>query len=162
MFTVMSVENPAPMFQVPVHPATSLLREVIEQSADYSRMVGEQLQVNQTDFEAMEHLIAHGPMSAGDLAKAVGISPGSATVMIDRLVALGHVSREPNPNDRRGVLVAPNPESVAQAWKHISPLIAASEKALADLSLAERTAIEAYLRTMLQVYSQTQERPANS
>jgi DNA-binding MarR family transcriptional regulator len=141
--------------QVAAQPATKLLREVIEQSADYSRMIGAHLDVNPTDFEAMEHLIEQGPMTAGDLAKAVGISPGSATVMIDRLVAVGHVTREPNPNDRRGVLVAPNPKSVAQAWKHISPLILASEKALADLKPAERKAIELYLTKMLEVYKNT-------
>ena len=139
-------------FQVSAQPATKLLREVIEHSADYSRIVSAHLDVNQTDFEAMEHLITNGPMTAGDLAKAVGISPGSATVMIDRLVAVGHVTRERNPNDRRGVLVAPNPKSVAEAWKHISPLILASEKALAEMKPAERKAIETYLNKMLEVY----------
>lgn len=136
----------------PVHPATSLLREVIEHSAEYSKMVGAELQVNQTDFEAMEQLIANGPMTAGELAKAVGVSPGSATVMIDRLEAVGHVFREPNPNDRRGVLVRPNPDSVAKAWKRISPIVAASEDALKDASATERKAIEKYLSRMLQVY----------
>lgn len=118
-------------------------------------MVGEQLDVNQTDFEAMEQLIANGPMTAGDLAKAVGVSPGSATVMIDRLVAVGHVFREPNPNDRRGVLVSPNPNSVAKAWKHIAPIVLASENALKEASNAERKAIEKYLEKMLQVYKRS-------
>ena len=139
-------------FEGPVYPATSLLREVIEHSAEYSRMVGAQLEVNETDFQAMEQLIAHGPMTAGDLAKAVGISPGSATVMIDRLVAVGHVSRERNPSDRRGVLVTPNPNSVAKAWKHISPIVLASEKALKKVSGSERKAIEDYLSRMLEIY----------
>ena len=144
-------------FQVAVHPATRLLLEVIEHSGDYSRLVSAHLDVNQTDFEAMEHLIANGPMTAGDLAKAVGISPGSATVMIDRLEAVGHVTREPNPNDRRGVLVSPNPKSVAEAWKHISPLIIASEKALAEFKPAERKAIENYLSAMLKIYTDSAE-----
>lgn len=152
----MSNKSTSTDFKVPVQPATSLLREVIEHSADFARMVGDQLHVNQTDFEAMEHLISHGPMSAGDLAKAVGISPGSATVMIDRLVALGHVSRQPNPSDRRGVLVRPEPKSVAKAWELISPLISASETALSEVSDSERAAIETYLRTMLEVYKTNQ------
>lgn len=140
-------------FEVSVQPATTLLREVIEHSVDYSRMVGAHLDVNQTDFAAMEHLINNGPMTAGDLAKAVGISPGSATVMIDRLVAVGHVTREPNPNDRRGVLVKPNPKSVAEAWRLISPLIVASEKALSEFKPEERQAIEKYLSAMLSIYT---------
>jgi DNA-binding MarR family transcriptional regulator len=140
-------------FQVAVDPATTLLREVIEQSAEYSKFVGESLAVNETDFQAMEHLIVRGPMTAGDLAKAVGISPGSATVMIDRLVEVGHVTREPNPNDRRGVLVIPNPKSVDAAWGHISPLIMASEKALSKLKTSERKAIQEYLKAMLEIYT---------
>jgi DNA-binding MarR family transcriptional regulator len=148
----MSKKVPSSSFQAPVYPATSLLREVIEHSAEYSRMVGAQLDVNETDFEAMEQLIAHGPMTAGDLAKAVGISPGSATVMIDRLVAVGHVTRERNPDDRRGVLVYPNPDSVAEAWKHIRPIVVASENALKKVSASERKAIEDYLEKMLDVY----------
>jgi DNA-binding MarR family transcriptional regulator len=144
-------------FSQPMHPATHLLREVIECSQDYARTVGAALDVNETDFSAMEFLITNGTVTAGELAKAVGISPGSATVMIDRLVEVGHVSREPNPNDRRGVLVRPNPESVQKAWEHISPLVLASEDALSSFAPSERAAIEKYLATMLEVY-----RPASS
>jgi DNA-binding MarR family transcriptional regulator len=75
--------------------------------------------------------------------------------MIDRLVAAGHVTREINPKDRRGVIVSPNPQSVTEAWKHISPLIVASEEALTKLKPAERLAIEGYLNSMLAVYNRT-------
>ena len=152
----MAKKKPAEDFQVAVHPATSLLREVIDQSNEFAKNVGTHLNVNETDFTAMEHLIANGPMTAGALAKAVGISPGSATVMIDRLVAVGHVTRIPNPKDRRGILVSPNPKSIAEAWKHISPLIIASEQALKKFTAAERKAIEKYLTTMLAVYKDPQ------
>ncbi|MCX8530276.1 MAG: MarR family transcriptional regulator [Rhodoluna sp.] len=148
----MAAEKDPQGFDGPVFRATMLLREVIDSSAEYSRMVGAKLDVNETDFEAMQHLIERGPMTAGDLAKAVGVSPGSATVMIDRLVAVGHVTREPNPNDRRGVVVVPNRESVAEAWKLISPLITASEEALKKVTPEELAAIENYLNTMLKIY----------
>lgn len=149
----MTKTNRAIQFEAEVEPATLLLREVIEKSHDYAKIVGAHLDVNETDFTAMEHLINNGPMTAGELARSVGISPGSATVMIDRLVSVGHVTRSPNPKDRRGVLITPNPASVTQAWKHISPLIMASEKALSELSAPERAAIEKYLHAMLAVYS---------
>jgi DNA-binding MarR family transcriptional regulator len=148
----MAKNQNAPRFEGRVHPATMLLREVIDSSETYSKLVGSKLDVNETDFAAMEELIENGPMTAGDLAKAVGISPGSATVMIDRLVAVGHVTREPNPNDRRGIVVVPNPKSVVAAWKHISPLIEASEEALKEFSENEKQAIEKYLVAMLEVY----------
>lgn len=148
----MATKSKSSQFQVETKPATNLLRQVIEQNAEFTKSVSAHLDVNQTDFEAMEQLIMNGPMTAGQLAKAVGISPGSATVMIDRLVEVGHVTREPNPNDRRGVLVAPNPESVAEAWRLISPLIMASEKALSELNTSEQNAVTSYLAKMLEVY----------
>ena len=149
----MSQPQQSSNFEVTVQPATSMLREVIEKSAAFSKTVCERLDINETDFQAMEHLIANGPMKAGDLARAVGISPGSATVMIDRLVAVGHVTREANPKDRRGVLVCPNPKSVATAWAQISPLIQASEDILSKFSIKERSAVEEYLAAMLKIYT---------
>lgn len=134
------------------HRATRLLRSVIQESEDYSKSLGHHLMVNQTDLQAMTHLIENGPMSAGDLAKSVGLSPAAATTMIDRLVDVGHVSRESNPQDRRGVVVVPNPQSVAQAWRRIMPLISASEAILNEMSEEERYAVEKYLSSMLTVY----------
>jgi DNA-binding MarR family transcriptional regulator len=151
----MAKKKPTEDFQVAVHPATSLLREVIDQSNEFAKNVGTHLDVNETDFTAMEHLIVNGPMTAGSLANAVGISPGSATVMIDRLVAVGHVTRVPNPKDRRGILVSPNPKSIAEAWKHISPLIVASEATLKKFSPSQRKAVTEYLEAMLAVYKRS-------
>lgn len=132
--------------------ATKLLRDLIDHSSDFSKHVGERLEVNPTDFAAMEHLIENGPSTAGELAKAVGISPGAATVMIDRLVGVGHVTRSPNPKDRRGIVVTANPKSITKAWQHISPLIFSSERLLGEMSPTERAAIEKYLSGMLEVY----------
>ena len=148
----METKKIAEQFPGDSKPATKLLREVIERNAEFTKSVSAQLDVNETDFEAMEQLIKNGPMTAGQLAQAVGISPGSATIMIDRLVEVGHVSREPNPSDRRGVLVTPNPNSVAKAWGLISPLILASEKALSGMKPSEQDAVANYLSTMLEVY----------
>jgi DNA-binding MarR family transcriptional regulator len=140
-------------FQVPLQPVTKLFREVMDQNAEYAQEISSKLDVNETDFDAMGHLMSHGPMTAGELAKAVGISPGAATVMIDRLVAVGHARREPNPNDRRGVIISPNPKSVAKAWKLLNPLIEASEKSLAAMTPTQRTAVETYLKAMLSAYT---------
>ena len=140
-------------FQVTVQPVTRLFREVMDLNSEYSMEIGSKLDVNPTDFEAMGHLMTRGSMTAGELAKAVGISPGAATVMIDRLVAVGHAKREPNPKDRRGVIIAPNPKSVAKAWNLLSPLIEASEKSLSSMTATERVAVEKYLNAMLAAYA---------
>lgn len=135
-----------------VFDATRLFREILEQNSVFSKYVGEKLSVNRTDFEAMEHLIQNGPMAAGDLAQAVSLTPGAATVMIDRLVNLGHVSRERNPADRRGVLVTPNPDSSSRAWALIHPLIQASESAIGEMTAEQRAVVTKYLTHMLNAY----------
>ena len=135
-----------------VFDATRIFREILEQSSVFSKYVGEKLSVNRTDFEAMEHLIENGPMAAGDLAQAVSLTPGAATVMIDRLVNLGHVTRVRNPADRRGVLVVPNPDSTSRAWALIHPLIQASETATAEMPEEQRAAVTKYLTHMLNAY----------
>ena len=134
------------------HRATSLLRALIQESESFTKVLGQHLTVNHTDLQAMTHLIEHGSMSAGELAKAVGLSPAAATTMIDRLVDVGHVSRKPHPQDRRSIVVVPNPQSVAEAWRRILPLITASEAILNQMSEEEQAAEEKYLPSMLSVY----------
>jgi DNA-binding MarR family transcriptional regulator len=141
-----------PNFEVSLHSVTKLFRAVLDENAKYTETVGEKLDVNPTDFDAMGHLMSNGVMTAGELAKAVGLSPGAATAMIDRLESIGHVKREPNPDDRRGVLVTANPRSVEMAWELLSPLIRASESALSHMKPSDRKAVESYLNSMLEAY----------
>src|SRR5687768_972666 len=92
---------------VPVHSATSLLREIREVTGEFEARLGAALTVNPTDLAAMEHLIQDGPLSPTDLAKRIGVSTAAVTTIVDRLTAVGHVTRMPHPTDRRGVLVVP-------------------------------------------------------
>jgi DNA-binding MarR family transcriptional regulator len=45
------------------------------------------------------------PVTAGDLAVAEGVSPPSVTRSLTRLVALGFVTRDPDPADRRAAAI---------------------------------------------------------
>ncbi|HYO04982.1 MAG TPA: MarR family transcriptional regulator [Mycobacterium sp.] len=58
-----------------------------------------------TDYKALGALHRIGPMSAGDLGRATGLAAASVTNLIDRLVARGFLRREPDPDDRRRVLL---------------------------------------------------------
>lgn len=142
-----------------LHPATGLLRAVIQENEIYSKSVGEHLLINQTDLHAMTHLMNQGPMSAGELAKAVGVSAGAATTMIDRLERAGHVTRSINSKDRRGILVAPKEESVHEAWKQVLPIIIASEEILDEMNEGEKLAVEKYLEKMLVAYKHQSHSP---
>ena len=45
------------------------------------------------------------PITAGDLAQEEGVSPPSVTRSLARLVDLGLVTRDPNPEDRRAAVI---------------------------------------------------------
>lgn len=135
-----------------VRDATRLLREFLEVSESFERSLGVELQVNKTDLEAMEHLLMSGPLGPSELARRLGISTASTTTAIDRLVALGHVTREPNPKDRRGVLVVPQEASRARAMARLLPMIIGVDAELDNFDSGEQEAITRYLRRVVDLY----------
>ena len=137
---------------VTVHDATSLLREIREVGAAFESHLGEQLTVNPTDLEAMEHLIQDGPLTPTDLSRRLGVSTAATTTIIDRLTAVGHVERVPNPNDRRGILVVPAPASVERAMGAIMPMVMGIDKVLNDYSDEQKAVITDYLSRVVEVY----------
>jgi DNA-binding MarR family transcriptional regulator len=58
---------------------------------------------------------AKGAMSMSELAEQMGVSPPSASVMVERLVGKGILSREHSTEDRRKVLVTISPHAVKRA-----------------------------------------------
>ena len=83
------------------------------------------------DALALRHLVqAHRDdrtVNATQLARVLRLSTAGITKLIDRLVRDGRVRREPNPKDRRGIIVTPvqtAEEDLARAYGHIhTPLI---------------------------------------
>ncbi|GGS89597.1 MULTISPECIES: MarR family winged helix-turn-helix transcriptional regulator [Streptomyces] len=61
-----------------------------------------------------------GPVSTGDVARLRGLTSGSATRLVDRLVKAGIVQRLADPGDRRRSLAALAPNARArlgEAWE---------------------------------------------
>lgn len=136
----------------PARPATRLLRDLLDVTEDFERSLGTQLTVNPTDLDAMQHLIMSGPLSPTDLARRIGLSPAATTTVIDRLEALNHVHREPNPADRRGVRVVPSEASRARAMATIMPMIMGVDRVLDDFSTDEQDVVTRYLERVVDVY----------
>ena len=68
--------------------------------------VAERLGLNPSDHKCAD-LICHetGPITAGRLAEVTGLSTGAITGVVDRLERAGFVSRVPDPEDRRRVVI---------------------------------------------------------
>lgn len=129
--------------------ATELLREFTELTEQFERSVGLELEVNPTDLQAMEHLLMSGPLGTGELARRVGISAGAATTSVDRLVALGHVTRRPHPTDRRSILVVPQQTSRDRAMSRLIPMIMGIDAELDAFTPDEQQAITRYLQQVV-------------
>ncbi|MFW6749228.1 MarR family winged helix-turn-helix transcriptional regulator [Pseudomonas glycinae] len=117
--------------------------------------LGVALGINQTDVAALEHLITDGPLPPTELASRLSVTTAGITQVIDRLERAGHVIRERQLNDKRRVLVCPVPESVAQAYRHIAPMLNGLSAVLGALDDRDRAVIETFLRQVIEVYRTT-------
>jgi len=85
----------------------------------YQQNVASRLGLNNSDFLAIDILHEKGPITAGELAKFTGLTTGSVTALIDRLEKSDYVRRQPDPNDRRKVILVPvyeNKEEVSDIY----------------------------------------------
>lgn len=120
------------------------MREVSGLGVLFSNAAAERLGVNPTDLECLGYL-ADGPMSAGALAAATGLTTGAITGVIDRLDRSGFARREADPHDRRKVLVRATPEAAARAGPIFAPMAEATAGVLAAYSDAELTLLLGFL-----------------
>jgi DNA-binding transcriptional ArsR family regulator len=69
------------------------------------QMSAERIGINVTDLNCLNIVALTGPMTAGDLARATGLTTASITGVLDRLEQGGFIRRERDPKDRRRVIV---------------------------------------------------------
>ena len=81
------------------------LRALIVASDDYRRTMAGGLDVSTTEAAVLGQLLHDGPLTPMVIARRTGLTAGSATTLVDRLVSAGLVERTPHPGDRRRVLV---------------------------------------------------------
>ncbi|MCG5220211.1 MarR family transcriptional regulator [Streptosporangium sp. KLBMP 9127] len=107
-----------------------------------NNVVARRLGVSDTDVQCLHVLGRYGPATPGELAKRVNLTTGSASRMIDRLVAADCVRRIPDPGDRRRVLIEPTQEGLDRVGSAYAGLIERTRDDLGDFTDEE-------LRTLL-------------
>ncbi|WP_433470725.1 MarR family winged helix-turn-helix transcriptional regulator [Saccharomonospora azurea] len=80
-------------------------RELSAAVVMFHEAVGARLGLSASDQRALALIGRHGPLTAGKLAEHTGLTPGAITGMVDRLERAGFARREPDPSDRRRVLI---------------------------------------------------------
>lgn len=114
-------------------------REVFEELIDevrrsqaatdrFDQAVADAVGLNRTDMRCLDHIQREGPVTAGALAEATGLTTGAMTVALDRLERAGYARRVRDRADRRRVLVELAPEASAHASGYYAPHQAEAER----------------------------------
>ncbi len=88
-------------------------------------------------------------LSPGQLLRETHVTSGTMTNRVDRLVKRGAVTRESDPNDGRGVLVALTPEGLALVDAALTSLLDVEQELLAGWPEGERAQFADALRRLL-------------
>jgi DNA-binding MarR family transcriptional regulator len=115
-----------------------------------THLAGEEL--SHAQFELLIELSERGELSAGELAQAARLAPGTVTQMLDHLAESGHVERTRSETDRRVVVSRLTPsgqrkiEAKRELWQ------ARWEQALAGVEIDELRAATVVLERLGEVF----------
>lgn len=87
----------------------------------FNQALAEHLGLHPTDLQCVSLLdLEPEPVSTGDIARLTGLTPGSATRLVDRLTKAGLAVRHADAHDRRRSLVSLAPDArarISAAWQ---------------------------------------------
>lgn len=101
-----------------------------------------------TDMLAIHHLHQKDDMTAGQLGRALGLTSGATTALIDRLIRLGFVKREPHPNDRRRIYIRLHTSKIKALKANYQAIDRRVEDILAAYSDREAQVIAQFLQAL--------------
>ena len=81
------------------------IRKFIAAAIFFNTQAAEKVGLGLTDMQMVHMLQLYGPSTPSRLAFWTGLSSGGVTVALDRLEQAGYIRREPNPDDRRSLLI---------------------------------------------------------
>lgn len=98
---------------------------------------------------ALDATAESGPLTVGQLGRALGLSSAAVTGLVDRLERGGLVERARDEADRRKVRVRPTPRARAVGEALLRPVAARTETAIGQLDDAQVEVVVRFLGTVL-------------
>jgi DNA-binding MarR family transcriptional regulator len=114
------------------------------------------------EFDVLSALRRQGPpfqLTPGALLRATLVTSGTMTNRVDRLAAAGLVRREPDPRDKRGVLVTLTDQGREQVDAALADLLGRERALLAGLDNGERRHLADLMRILLAPFDAVLFRP---
>jgi MarR family transcriptional regulator, organic hydroperoxide resistance regulator len=124
------------------------IRHFIAGTILFNQSVADRVGLSLTDMQCINLLELLGPSTPGKLAASTGLTTGGVTVMLDRLEKAGLVKRQPNPKDRRSILVKVNAKKLQKVNSFYSGINQRLETFLSGRSEAEIQSVITFLSSM--------------
>ncbi|HYZ85946.1 MAG TPA: MarR family transcriptional regulator [Bryobacteraceae bacterium] len=135
------------------------VREMGAQSVLASEVIADIFGLHKTDLESLDLIyLRGGACTAGELSRATGLTSGSVTALIDRLVKAGYVVREADPNDRRRQIVRIRPEAIAPIQAVYAPMQTEMFKLWSGYGERELEIVEDFIARSTQLHADYLER----
>jgi DNA-binding MarR family transcriptional regulator len=137
----------------PSRNRTALQTRMIEQLREFSagtilfnQKVAERVGLHLTDMQCMNLLDLLGTSTPSKLAEVTGLTTGGVTVMLDRLEKAGCIKREPNPDDRRSVLVRVSAKKMEKIHAHYAGVAKEFDAYMSEVSEAELETVSSFFK----------------
>ena len=129
---------------VPVKPIDRVVLEIrkfIAAAIFFNAQMAERAGLGLTDMQMLHMLQLYGPSTPGKLGTWTALSSGGVTVVLDRLEKAGYVRREPNPADRRSLLIALIPARMRKLQSLYEEVESETRRLLATLPQGDLEAV---------------------
>jgi DNA-binding MarR family transcriptional regulator len=124
------------------------IRKFIASAIFFNTQAAEKIGMSLTDMQMIHVLQLYGPATPSRLGEWTGLSSGGVTVALDRLEKAGYIRREPNPADRRSLLITLAPVRMRKAAAIYGDVERETRERLAVLSEKELETVIRFFETL--------------
>ena len=125
---------------------------------NFDQAIADHLGMNRTDMRCVDLIDQAGGMTAGELAKAAGLTTGAVTAVVDRLERAGLARRVADPADRRRVRIEVTPKLWELTGPLMTPFLEESQTILDDYTTEELARFSDFLERVIDVQAKHTER----
>ncbi|HET8757779.1 MAG TPA: MarR family transcriptional regulator [Solirubrobacteraceae bacterium] len=125
---------------------------------NFDQAIADHAGMNRTDMRCLDLIDQAGGMTAGELAKAAGLTSGAVTAVVDRLEKAGMARRVADPADRRRVRIEITPKLWEATGPLMTPFLEESQAILDDYTTEELARFSDFLERVIAVQAKHTER----
>lgn len=131
-----------------IEPLNHTIIEFYEKLSSWEQSVVRGKGFTLPQVHIVEILGVHGAMRMKELADKIGVTTGTLTVQVDKMVNAGLIQRRPHESDRRSILVELTGKGTEMYQEHDNLHLALTQDITAGLDETERQNLLSYLVKM--------------